>query len=210
MTQDEDPFESAYRTQAPDGSVVAAAGWDTGEPQPVVVELERDGWIRGDVLDAGCGTGENALYVAERGYSVTGVDAAPSAIAHARAKADRRGIGVDFAVADVLDLAGYAGRFDTVIDSGVFHVFSDEDQARYLAALHTACRPDAVAYFLTFSDRQPGEWGPRRMTEREIRDSFGDGWVLAGLRRATMAADLPEEGRQDIRAWLATARLVSR
>lgn len=200
------PFEAAYSTQPADGSVVLAAGWDTGEPQPVFVELERSGEIVGDVLDAGCGTGENALYLAGRGYRVTGVDAAPTAIANARVKAEARGVEAQFAVADVLDLSIYAGSFDTVIDSGLFHVFPDEDQRRYLAALHRACRPEATLYALTFSELQPGEWGPRRLSEADIRSVVTDTWEVRDLRRATMASARERVGREDIRAWLLTAR----
>lgn len=199
-------FESTYREQPPDGSTVAAAGWDIGEPQPVVVELERAGSVRGRVLDAGCGTGENALLLAELGYPVTGIDSAPSAIEHAGAKADRRGARADFAVADALELPGYRGCFDTVVDSGLFHVFSDTEREHYLAALHRACRPDALVHVLAFSEQEPGGWGPRRVSGRELRDAFTDGWVLQTLRPSAMVGEFPGEGRREIRAWLATAR----
>jgi 2-polyprenyl-3-methyl-5-hydroxy-6-metoxy-1,4-benzoquinol methylase len=91
-------FESVYRSQSPDGTVVRAAGWDIPQPQPPVAELAEAGAFGHRVLDAGCGTGENALYLAARGHLVTGVDAAETGIEHARAKAARRGIDATFAI----------------------------------------------------------------------------------------------------------------
>jgi SAM-dependent methyltransferase len=200
-------FESIYRTQQPDGSPLAGAGWDIGEPQPMLVELDRRGAITGTVLDAGCGTGDNALYLARLGYSVTGLDAAPSAIAHARTKAAQRALTVGFAVADARELSEYHDRFDTIIDSGLFHIFSDTDQARYLAALHSAGRDGARLHVLAISDAAPGRRGPRRLTETEMRAAFTDGWLLDDLQRVTMCGALPgEPHRADIPSWRASAR----
>lgn len=191
-------FESVYRTQSPDGSVVEAAPWDVGAPQPMVIELERGGAIQGEVLDAGCGTGENALYLAARGYAVTGVDAAPSALAHARAKAAQRGLTVEFEVADARELTGYDGRFDTVVDSGLLHTFSDPDSARYVAALRRVCRPGGLVHVLAISDAAEYLPGPRRLSEQQMRAAFTGGWVIELLRPTTMHGPLP--------AWLLTAR----
>jgi SAM-dependent methyltransferase len=199
-------FESIYRTQQPDGSPLAGAGWDIGEPQPMLVELDQRGAITGTVLDAGCGTGDNALYLARQGYSVTGLDAAPSAIAHARTKAAQRGLTVEFAVADARELSEYQDRFDTIVDSGLFHIFSDTDQARYLAALHSAGRDGARLHVLAISDAAPGTRGPRRLTETEMHAAFTDGWLLDDLQRVTMCGALPgQPHRTDIPSWLATA-----
>jgi cyclopropane fatty-acyl-phospholipid synthase-like methyltransferase len=176
-------FESIYRTQQPDGSPLAGAGWDIGEPQPMLVELDRRGAITGTVLDA-----------------------APSAIAHARTKAAQRALTVGFAVADARELSEYHDRFDTIIDSGLFHIFSDTDQARYLAALHSAGRDGARLHVLAISDAAPGRRGPRRLTETEMRAAFTDGWLLDDLQWVTMRGALPgEPHRTDIPSWLATA-----
>ena len=82
-------FEACYRTQPPDGADIRAAGWDIGQAQPLVEELQNAGAFGPRVLDAGCGTGENVLYLAGCGHRVTGIDSAPAAIAHTRAKATR-------------------------------------------------------------------------------------------------------------------------
>src|SRR5215471_1883797 len=115
--------------------------WDIGRPQPAFVRLANEGRLIGRLLDAGCGTGENALLAASRGAEVTGIDVAPTAIARARAKASERGLTVRFEVADALDLGRLGLTADTVIDSGVFHVFGDDDRARYVASLAAVLRP---------------------------------------------------------------------
>jgi 2-polyprenyl-3-methyl-5-hydroxy-6-metoxy-1,4-benzoquinol methylase len=87
------------------------APWDTGQPQPAIVRVASEGGLVGPVLDAGCGTGENALHAASLGLPVLGVDVAETALATARAKAAKRGLEVDFAVADALQLGRLERRF---------------------------------------------------------------------------------------------------
>jgi ubiquinone/menaquinone biosynthesis C-methylase UbiE len=199
-------FEGIYRAQQPDGNPVSGAGWDIGSPQPMLVELDRRGAITGTVLDAGCGTGDNAIYLAKQGYTVTGLDAAPSAIAHARSKTEQLRLTIELAVADALELTAYQDRFETIVDSGLFHTFSDTDQARYLASLHRAGRGGARLHVLAISDMATGSQGPRRLTETEMRGAFTDGWVLDDLERVAMSGALPgEPHRVDIPSWLATA-----
>ena len=159
-------FDSAYRGTPP---------WDIGRPQPAIVRLEEGGQITGSVLDVGCGTGEHVLYLAGRGHDVMGVDSAPTAIKKARAKAKQRGIAAEFVVGDALDLA-LPRQFDTVIDSGLFHVFSDDERPRYRDSLERVLRPGGTYFMMCFSERQPGDWGPRRVTQPEIRSVFKVGW----------------------------------
>ena len=90
---------------------------------PVFERLAEQGLLRGRLLDSGCGTGENTLMAAAHGADALGVDVAPHAIAQARQKAAERGSAARFEVADVLDLGQLGLTFDTVVDSGVFHVF---------------------------------------------------------------------------------------
>jgi len=110
-------FEWAYRNGAPP--------WDIGQPQPAIVRLAEQGLIVGDVVDLGCGTGENALHLASRSLGVVGVDAAPTAIAQAQEKAGRRGSTATFLVADALKLETLGRTFNVAIDCGLFHTFSD-------------------------------------------------------------------------------------
>jgi SAM-dependent methyltransferase len=181
------------------------APWDIGRPQPAFVRLAGQGRLSGRLLDAGCGTGENALLAASRGADVTGVDVAPTAIARARAKASERGLAARFEVADALDLGRLALTADTVIDSGVFHVFGDDDRARYVASLAGALRPGGACYLMCFSDRQPGDWGPRRVCEEELRAAFSDGWAVESITADTFEIN-PMDGTTRVEAWLAVIR----
>ncbi|MBM3266339.1 MAG: class I SAM-dependent methyltransferase [Candidatus Sericytochromatia bacterium] len=191
-------FEAFYREGTPP--------WDTGRPQPVIVRLANDDLVAGNVLDAGCGTGENALFLAGRGFDVTGVDISPTAIARARDKATERGLRATFRVGDVRLPADLEGPYRTVIDSGVFHVFDDADQARYVASLAQVLEPGGTFHMVVFSDREPGDWGPRRLGERQIRAAFGAGWHLDRLERTHFDVLIAETGR--VEAWHAAVRRV--
>ncbi len=153
------------------------------------------------MLDVGCGTGENALYLASLGLSVWGIDAAPAAIRRAKRKARRRDLQATFLVADALELSALAQRFDTITDSGLFHVFSDEERPVFAAGLRSALDSGGTYFMLCFSDRQPGTSGPRRVTQAEIRATFGKGWKINFIREAMFEASLSPQG---VRAWLSS------
>jgi SAM-dependent methyltransferase len=176
--------------------------WDIGRPQPVFTRLADQGLLRGALLDAGCGTGENTMMAAERGAGALGVDVAPHAIERARGKAAERGSTARFEVADVLDLGQLGLTFDTVVDSGVFHVFDDEDRARYVVSLASVMRPGATCYLMCFSDRQPGTIGPRRISQDELVTAFRDGWAIASITAETFAIH-NFGGASEAQAWLA-------
>src|SRR3984957_12486778 len=199
MTEQAHPeWDASYTGDTP-------APWDIGRPQPALVRLADEGRLTGRLLDAGCGTGENALLAAGRGADVTGIDVAPTAIARARAKAAARGLAARFEVADALAPAPLALTPDIVIDSGVFHVFGDDDRARYVASLAAVLRPAGVCYLMCFSDRQPGTWGPRRVRADELRAAFSDGWAVESINADTFDIN-PMNGTTQVQAWLAAIR----
>jgi len=178
------------------------APWDIGRPQPVFVRLADAGEFTSPVLDSGCGTGEHALMLAERGLEVLGVDVAPTAIGLAREKAAQRGLSAEFEVGDVLALDRLGRRFATALDSGVFHTFDDADRPRYVESLASVLEPGGVITLLCFSELTPGEWGPRRVTQAELREAFVDGWEVERIDAARFDV---REGFQDQapHAWLA-------
>jgi cyclopropane fatty-acyl-phospholipid synthase-like methyltransferase len=178
--------------------------WDIGRPQPVFARLADQGLLGGELLDSGCGTGENTMMAATHGADALGVDISPNAIAQAREKAAGRGSAARFEVADVLNFSQLGLTFDTVVDSGVFHVFDDGDRARYVASLASVMRPGATCYLLCFSDRQPGTMGPRRVTQAELTAAFGDGLSVASISAETFAVNF--QGASEAQAWLATVR----
>ncbi len=174
--------------------------WDIGRPQGAFRCLAEAGQVRGAVLDVGCGTGENALYLASLGFAVTGVDTAETAVRRAAAKARRRGVEARFVVHDALDLASLGTSFDTVVDSGLFHTFDDGERLRFRAALAAVLRPGGRYFMICFSERETGAGGPRRVTREEIRALFeGDGFRVARIDRALLETR-GDGGRQ---AWLA-------
>ncbi len=185
-------FNSAYEGIPP---------WDIGRPQKEFIQLAADGEISGRVLDAGCGTGENALYLAHLGFEVWGIDAAPSAIKKGKEKAKERGITVNYLVSDALKLQLLQNKFDTVIDCGLFHVFSDEERPIFAASLFSALYPGGKYFMLCFSEREPGTYGPRRVTQAEIRAAFSKGWKINYIREAVLETTFGSEG---VKAWLSS------
>jgi cyclopropane fatty-acyl-phospholipid synthase-like methyltransferase len=179
--------------------------WDIGRPQPAFVRLADSGLLSGHLLDAGCGTGEHTLLAAAHGADAVGADLSPTAIARARAKAAERGLTARFEVADALNLSQLGLTFDTVIDSGLFHVFDDDGRARYVTSLASVLRPGGSCYLMCFSDLQEGTFGPRRVRKDEIISSFSDGWSVAGIEAAEFVVNRGL-GIDAARAWLATIR----
>ena len=185
-------FNSAYEAIPP---------WDIGRPQKEFVRLAADGETSGRVLDAGCGTGENALYLAHLGFEVWGIDAAPSAIKKAKEKGKKRGITAKFLVGDALELQLLQTKFNTIIDCGLFHVFSDEERPIFAASLYSALYPGGKYFMLCFSEHEPGIYGPRRVTQAEIRAAFSKGWKINYIREAVLETTFGSEG---VKAWLSS------
>src|SRR2546425_3800772 len=191
---DRSTFENIYAGQPP---------WDIGRPQKAFLDLADQ--ITGSILDAGCGTGDNALFFASRGQKVTGIDFLKEPIQRAKHKAAERGLTATFLVLDALALKDLPELFDSVIDSGLFHVFSDEDRCRYVEGLATVLKPGGRLFLLCFGDEEPGTQGPRRVSKKELYDAFGQGWSIESIEpsRAEVRPDLKDltfsEGRP--RVW---------
>jgi SAM-dependent methyltransferase len=170
-------FESAYAGQAP---------WDIGRPQKALIDVADQ--ITGSILDAGCGTGENALFFARRGQKVTGIDFLEEPITRAKKKAADQGAAVNFFVMDALALKDLPEVFDSVIDSGLFHVFNDADRKRYVEGLATVLKRGGRLFLLCFSDEEPGTQGPRRVSKKELHDAFAEGWSIESIEPARFEA----------------------
>jgi SAM-dependent methyltransferase len=168
---DRGTFENFYAAPAP---------WDIKKPQRQFIAIADQ--VTSPVLDAGCGTGEHALFFAARGYRVIGIDFVEEAIRRARRKAAERALSVKFLVKDALTLGDWGKRFASVIDSGLFHCFSDDDRRRYVEGLARVLVPGGRLFLLCFNDAEPGTEGPRRMSRQELCDSFVDGWEVESVR----------------------------
>jgi SAM-dependent methyltransferase len=197
------PWDASYHDGPPP--------WDIGQPQPAIARLASEGGFAGAVLEAGCGTGENALLVASLGLSVLGVDVAETALAIARQKASERkndrGIEVEFAAADALQLERLGRRFETVLDCGLFHTFDDLDErTRYVASLASVTKHHGTLYVLCFSDDGP-DTGPHPIRQEELRAAFNpsSGWNVAAIEPGRIQTRYHDHGAP---AWVATIKRI--
>jgi SAM-dependent methyltransferase len=196
------PWDASYRN--------GPAPWDIGQPQPAVVRLASEGGFAGAVLDAGCGTGENALHIASLGLSVLGVDVAETALAIAREKARQRakdrGIEVEFAAADAFQLERLGRMFETVLDCGLFHTFDNDERTRYVTSLASVTEHDGTLYVLCFSDDGP-DTGPHPISQPELIAAFNPstGWNVAAIEPDRIQTRYHDDGAP---AWFATIKPI--
>lgn len=165
-------FDSAYQTTPP---------WDIGRPQAALVELADSGALAGRVLDVGCGTGEHVLMAAERGHRAAGIDSSPRAIELARKKAVKRGLDARFILGDALEIADLREQFETVLDCGLYHSLDEADLPRFIDGLRRTIPAGGKYIMLCFSDKQPGDFGPRRVKKSEFEANFSDGWRIDSI-----------------------------
>ena len=193
------PWDASYRN--------GPAPWDIGRPQPAIARLASEGGFAGAVLDVGCGTGENALHVASLGLSVLGVDVAETALAIARAKADDRGIEVEFAAADAFHLERLGRTFDTVLDRGLFHTFDRDERPRYVASVASVTKHDGTLYVLCFSG-DGSDAGPHPISQEELRAAFNRS---SGCNVAAVEPDRIQTRSHDggAPAWFATIKRIT-
>lgn len=182
--------EDLYSTKPP---------WDIDRPQPAFLTLAEAGKISGRVLDIGCGTGEHALMAAGLGLEAVGVDQSAQAVELAERKARGQGVSVRFIRYDACELADLGETFDTVLDCGLFHIFTANVRGDYVESLRAVVRPGGRYFMLGFSDAQPGDWGPQRLTRDEIATAFADGWQIDAIEPAVI--DINVDPHQ-IAAWL--------
>lgn len=189
------PWDASYH----DGP----APWDIGRPQPVIARLASEGAFAGAVLDAGCGTGENALHVGALGLPVLGVDVAETALALARAKAKERGIDAEFAVADAFQLERLARTFDTVLDCGLFHTCDIDERPMYVASLASVAKRGGTLYVLCFSN-EGADIGPHPVSREALSAAFSstDGWNVVAIEADRIHTRF--HGENGAPAWLAT------
>jgi SAM-dependent methyltransferase len=193
------PWDASYR----DGP----APWDIGAPQPAVVRLASTGAFAGMVLDAGCGTGDNALHLAAQGVDVLGVDVAASAVSIARESATARGMVAEFIVADALRLDRLGRVFDAVLDCALFHTFDNDERRDYVVSVASVTRPGGYLYVLCFSDTDPETAGPHPVSRHELSSPFtpSSGWNIAWISPERLQARFAREGAP---AWLAKIQRI--
>lgn len=155
----------------------------------------------GRALDVGCGTGTQAVYLAQRGWQVTGVDAVERALAHAQRRAEAAGVEVRWVGGDVARLAslGLEQGFELVHDRGCFHDLSPAARDGYVQGVSELAAPGSTLLMLAFAHRPRGI-GPRGASEQEIRRRFGSAWELLSIQRDS-GPDPPGPMRRVPRNW---------
>jgi SAM-dependent methyltransferase len=216
-------FDPAYRGEAAQFGAGVRPPWSLGEPQPEIAALIDQGKITGDVLDAGCGEAALSLHLAALGHNTVGLDASPTAIELAKAEAAKRGLtSASFEVADISSFHGYDGRFNTIVDSTLFHSMPVELRDGYQRSIVRAAAPGA-SYFVLVFDRSGIPVGPpNAVSEEELRDVVSQYWVVDEIRPARIHANFPDSvdpefpfadvrdegnGRKSVPAWLLQAHL---
>ena len=202
-------YDALYRGESPGEGIapMTRPPWDRKAPSESVIGWQTGGWVHGDILDIGCGLGDNAVYLAKNGHTVTGLDISPTALITAERRAKDAGVDVKFAVADSTKLDGYTDAFDTVIDSGLFHSLDDDGRRSYAAAVHRATRPGATLLLSCFSEANPvgKEWRPA-VSEKTLRDVLGGaGWDIASLEPATVRG-APDGAQVEMAFWYLRAQ----
>jgi 2-heptyl-1-hydroxyquinolin-4(1H)-one methyltransferase len=214
-------FESAYRGEVPE--MGSKPPWSIGEPQPELAALIKQGKFHGDVLDVGCGEAAIDLYLAEQGYTTVGLDLSPTAIELAKAEAAKRGLtNATFEVADISAFTGYDGRFETIVDSTLFHSIPVEAREGYQQSIVRAAAPGASYFVLVFDKAGMPDTPANPVTEDELRDIVSKYWTIDEIRPARIHGVFPDgfeqffpvtdvreepKGRKSVPAFLLTAHL---
>lgn len=157
--------------------------WDSGVPPPELVAVVEgeDRLPAGRVLDLGCGTGTNCVYLAQHGWDATGVDFVPRAIKAAGQRAASAGVSPRFIMGDVTRLTtlGLGSGFDLVFDLGCFHSIPDTGRDAYVTGATELARPGATMLLFGFvRGASPPRFGPRGMARGEVGDRFERGWEV--------------------------------
>ncbi|MFQ6011784.1 MAG: class I SAM-dependent methyltransferase [Nitrososphaerales archaeon] len=188
-----------------EGEYQKRPAWEVDHPQRAFVELVNNNEIRpGRVLDIGCGTGENAIFLARNGFSVVGIDLVPLAIEQAKQKALKLGAEIDFSVGVALHLGCQVAYFSSVIDSGLFHIFDDKNRSTYVEQITRVLGKDGAYFMLCFSETEPKDWGgPRRVSKDEIEKALSPSFEVNFIRETILETNIHKEGGG--RAYISSA-----
>jgi 2-heptyl-1-hydroxyquinolin-4(1H)-one methyltransferase len=216
-------FDPAYRGETAEFGAGVRPPWSLGEPQPEIAALIDQGKVTGEVLDAGCGEAALSMHLAALGHNTVGLDASPTAIKLAKAEAGKRGLTrASFEVADISSFTGYDGRFNTIVDSTLFHSMPVELRDGYQRSIVRAAAPGASYFVLVFDSAGMPDGPANAVTENELRDVVSRYWVIDEIRPARIHANVPDaglpdfpvvdlrdeaNGRKSMPAWLLSAHL---
>jgi methyl halide transferase len=159
--------------------------WDSGQPSAELQRVLEEHHIRpADALELGCGTGTNAVFLAQRGFRVTALDISPLAIEKATTKAQSAGVSVHFMTADLLSPPDLGRRFSFIFDRGVYHCVREEGLDKFLQTLATFTSPGSLYLVLAgnANDPAPPDKGPPRVRADQLCAELGGLFDLVQLR----------------------------
>jgi SAM-dependent methyltransferase len=158
--------------------------WDTQEVPPELTSIVEGPHAlpAGRALDIGCGTGTHAVYLAQRGWQVSAIDAVPRPLARARARARSAGVPVDWILGDAarLDRLGLEPGFTLVFDRGCFQGLDDSKRAACAEAVTDLAAPAATLLMMAFAPSRILT-APRGIEETDILARF-PGWRLVSAQ----------------------------
>jgi SAM-dependent methyltransferase len=179
------------------------APWEIDAPQPEVVAIAERGGFAGRVLDIGCGSGANTLYLAALGHEVVGVDFVGEAIALAEARPRDPALAVSFLERDIFADNQDLGKFDTVLDSATLHGFSDSERRLYGERIERLTESGSTVHVVGIGENETRPGGPRRLSRAAILETFpAERWELIDCREVLYAATIFPGGAKAVAAEL--------
>ncbi|NUQ62867.1 MAG: class I SAM-dependent methyltransferase [Pirellulales bacterium] len=191
-TKLQERWDAAYRGER-------AAPWDTGRPSSELARAITSKTVQpGRAVELGCGTGTNAVYLAQQGFQVTAIDIAPTALKLAKEKADQANVKVRWVQADVLNPPELE-RFDFVFDRGCYHGVRRQNAAGYVETVRRLSHPGAKVLIIAGNANETRSGGPPRVREEEIRQDFAEGFEILSLKE--MRFDTAEGAAKGALGW---------
>jgi ubiquinone/menaquinone biosynthesis C-methylase UbiE len=179
MGSEYDEWDKIYRKYP-----LESLGWELGKPRPILVEFVEKGLVKkGKALDICCGAGTNTVYLAQKGFEVTGIDISSKAIEYAKKKAQQASVKIDFKVQNFLELPFKDEEFDFVFDMGCFHHVEVEDRTKFIRGVHRVLKSGGVYMLTCFSYKNGSAWN--HFTKQQLIDLFSDYFEMSEIRHVS-------------------------
>jgi 2-polyprenyl-3-methyl-5-hydroxy-6-metoxy-1,4-benzoquinol methylase len=179
MGSDYDEWDQIYRKYQ-----LESLGWELGKPRPILVEFVERGLIKnGKALDLCCGAGTNTIYLAEKGFDVTGIDVSQRAIQYARAKAQHTKAQINFVRQSFVELAFGDEEFDFVFDMGCFHHVEIADRHKFIEGVHRVLKEGGDYMLTCFGYKNGSAWN--HFTEKQLVSLFSGYFEIKEIRHVS-------------------------
>jgi ubiquinone/menaquinone biosynthesis C-methylase UbiE len=176
MGSDYEEWDEIYRKYP-----LESLGWELGRPRPLLVEFVEKGLVKkGKTLDICCGAGTNTVYLAEKGFEVTGIDISPKAIEYAKKKAQQAHVKINFMTQSFVNLPFGNEEFDFVFDMGCFHHVEIEDRPKFIKSVHRVLKKGGNYMLTCFSYKNGPAWN--HFTRKQIIDLFSKYFEIEEIR----------------------------